>query len=127
MRASVRALLIAVSMVLILGCATSPTASSEVRVATSTQGAFDVGCPAALIEGELIADESSGTAIHNASGWTDVVWPFGFSARLVDQRSEVVDAAGSTVAKTGETVKLSGGMITGDGRWSTCGPPLERR
>lgn len=126
MRASIRALLIATTILLVVGCSEPPIASGQVRLATSARGAFDVGCPMALIEGELIADADAGTAIHGASGTPQVIWPFGFVVREADARVEVLDAGGSVVATTGETVKLGGGMITADHRWSTCGPPLER-
>jgi hypothetical protein len=107
-------------------CSPSSPRPGEIALATSRPGIFDNGCPAALIEGTLVADPGSGTAIQNGSGTIGVIWPSGFAARLASGSIEVLDGAGAVVARTGEHVALSGGMITADQRWSTCGPPLKR-
>jgi hypothetical protein len=73
-----------------------------------------------------VADLGSGTAIVVGAERTPVIWPFGYTARDASGTVEVVDDHGAVVARTGESVRLGGGGVTGDGRWSTCGPPLER-
>jgi hypothetical protein len=105
----------------VLACLQPSLADGEVRLATSAEGAFDVGCPAALIEGTLWPDDGSGTAIRNASGSTPVIWPFDYTAREAGGVIEVLDASGDVVARTGEMLSLGGGYITADDRWSTCG------
>ena len=96
-------------------------------LATSSPGAFVRGCPAALLEGLLVADAGSGTAVEVGLEKMPVVWPFGYTGhRTTDGGVEVRDVIGAVIARTGEHVSLSGGMITADGRWSTCGPPLAR-
>ena len=97
-----------------------------IALATSRAGLFNTGCPAARLDGTLVADPETGTAVDSRVGRKPVIWPFGFTARAAAGMVEVLDPAGKVVARTGERVGLSGGEITSDGRWSTCGPPLER-
>jgi hypothetical protein len=122
-RGSTRLSLIAAVILAALGACSSPDA---VTLATSRAGAFVSGCPAARIDGVLLIDEGAGTAIVAGEDLYGVIWPSGFSGHRSAGVIEVLDEDGHVVARTGESVALSGGMITGDRRWSTCGPPLER-
>lgn len=111
---------------ILTGCSAAPTQQGALALATSKAGMFDMGCPAARLDGTLVADAGSGTAVLVGDELKPVIWPFGFTARDDAGVIEVVDASGNVVARTGEVVALSGGEITSDGRWSTCGPPFER-
>ncbi len=100
--------------------------SSDNRVPLATSQPDVVGCPLARASGTLVTDAESGTAIVVGTERRPVIWPYGFSARKAASVVEVLDAEGDVVARTGESVGLSGGLITGDTRWTTCGPPVER-
>ena len=107
-------------------CLASPTPSQSgsVALATSSADAFAVGCPAGRIDGVLVTDDGSGTAVVAQGERHAVIWPYGYTARSTAGAVEVIGPDGDVVAHTGEPVGLAGGMITGDGRWSACGPPL---
>ena len=65
----------------------------------------------ALFTGRLVPSAESGLAVADASGQvTRVMWPFGYSARYVDERLELLDAGGSVVAVEGDTVQMGGGL-----------------
>ncbi|HXU84381.1 MAG TPA: hypothetical protein VN773_01115, partial [Verrucomicrobiae bacterium] len=49
-----------------------------VPLATSRAGLFDTSCPAALLEGTLIADPITGSAIAGQPKPIPIIWPFGF-------------------------------------------------
>jgi hypothetical protein len=97
----------------------------SMTLATSRAGMFTNGCPAARIDGVLLVDGGAGTAIVSGGERYGVVWPYGFSGHRSGDVVEVLDGSGRVVARTGETVALGGGIL-GEGRWFTCGPPLER-
>jgi hypothetical protein len=80
-----------------------------------------IGCPAALIEGVLVADAESGVALRDGEGLVEIViWPYGFSGRVGDPIA-VVDADGKIVARVGDRVRIGGGAIGPDGAWMACG------
>jgi hypothetical protein len=100
---------------------------ADAPLATSSPGRFLNGCPAARLDGLLVADARSGTAVEVGIERKPIIWPFGYSGhRTSSGVVEVRDLIGVVVARTGEDVALGGGEITNDGRWSTCGPPLDR-
>ena len=101
---------------------------ADVPLATSSPGRFLNGCPAARLDGLLVPDSGAGTAVEAGSERKPIIWPFGYTAhRTSSGVVEVRDLLGVVVARTGENLALGGGEITNDGRWSTCGPPLDRR
>ena len=111
--------------VMLAGCATSePVDPGLIPLATSRAGMFDSACPAALLEGMLIAHPATGSAIAGDPRPIPIIWPFGFRGRRTGVVLEILDRSGAIVARSGESIRLSGGEITGDGQWSTCGPPL---
>jgi len=64
---------------------------------------------AALIEGELIENQTWGLILRDSSGTERVVmWPSGYSGRR-NGRVELVDEDGVVVAQVGDRVRLEGG------------------
>lgn len=81
-------------------------------------------CPAALIDGRLIADLASGLAIQ-VDGELDspvatVRWPFGFTARVDPLGYALVDDVGATIAHVGDRLQVGGGFGAND-VWAACG------
>jgi hypothetical protein len=65
----------------------------------------------ALARGTLVPDPRSGLALATPTGERiPVMWPFGYSARLVDAVIELVDSSGNFVAREGDTVEMGGGF-----------------
>lgn len=76
-------------------------------------------CPAALLEGELLADDAGGLMVRHAEGFVmSVVWPDGYAVR----GGELLDPAGVVVAREGDVVSLGGGMNAADTAFVVCGP-----
>jgi hypothetical protein len=123
----VRAVLTAVLLaVAVLACGGStPATSGPSSIALRTQepvgSETPVGCPAAVIEGVLVADPGSGVALDDPAGFVrPVIWPHGYSGRPGTPIA-VVDADGNLIAQVGDRVRIGGGEITGDGAWLACG------
>jgi hypothetical protein len=75
-------------------------------------------CNEALGRGRLVADPRSGLAIAGGDGRSEpVMWPFGFSAALVDGRIFLVDQNGQAIAGEGDTVEFGGGLGLNDFFW----------
>ena len=65
--------------------------------------------------GQLIVDQTHGTAIHDGSDApVPVMWPLGFTGRRVGSEVEVVDPDGKVVATTGRTYNFRGGVTPED-------------
>jgi len=65
----------------------------------------------ALAQGTLVPDPRTGLALATPDGGrTPVMWPFGYSARLVDGEIELVDDSGEFVACEGDVVQMGGGF-----------------
>lgn len=81
-------------------------------------------CPAALLEGRLVADPASGLAIQAVDApdapIVTVVWPFGYTARVDTVGYALVDERGATIAHAGDLVGIGGGEPE-DGTWGACG------
>lgn len=76
-------------------------------------------CPAALLEGELLADDAGGLMVRHAEGFVmSVVWPDGYVVR----GGELLDPTGKVVAREGDVVSLGGGMNVADTAFVVCGP-----
>jgi hypothetical protein len=67
---------------------------------------------AALMEGTLV--EANGCLRieddHYADGWL-VLWPFGSDIRVADDRIEVINEDGNTVARVGDRLRAGGGAV----------------
>lgn len=95
-------------------------------VAVPTQAPVPAGtpaaCPAALIEGTLVADERWGMALAGTDGIRrKVLWPHGYTARREAGGLVLYDAGGSVVAREGDVVSIGGGETGSDGSWLACG------
>ena len=75
-----------------------------------------VGCPQALLEGELVADDEVGFVVEG----TVVVWPHGFVARDAERR-ELLDGSGRVMAREGDHVALGGGQSGVGSGFAVCG------
>jgi hypothetical protein len=87
-------------------------------------GATAQACPAALLEGELVADPVLGLAVMAPDGTVvPTLWPFGYEGRIGPDGIALVDLAGTQVARSGEVVRLGGSRAGFDppGMWVTCG------
>lgn len=64
----------------------------------------------ALARGTLVPDPRTGLGLANGAERTPVMWPFGYSARLVDGVIELVDGSARFVAREGDAVEVGGGF-----------------
>ena len=79
-------------------------------------------CPAALLEGELLADDQDAFLVRHEEGFViAVIWPDGYTVRDGDTR-ELVDPSGEVVAREGDLVALGGGMNLDESAFVVCGP-----
>jgi hypothetical protein len=78
-------------------------------------------CPAALLEGVLLADDADGFLVRHEEGFiTPVLWPDGYTVRDGDVR-ELLDADGRVVAREGDFVSAGGGMTGNNEAFQVCG------
>lgn len=104
------------------GCA-GPSPAGLIPVPTSEpSGIFGpTACPAALLEGELVADAEFGFVVDHADGFSSAVtWPHGFVARDAPRR-ELLDDSGRIVAREGDMVALGGGEGSAGPGFVVCG------
>lgn len=100
------------------------TASPDAETVILLTGDLEpVGCPAAVVEGELIPHVSAGSAIMVGDIVRRIRWPSGYSGRLAGDEVEILDQAGRVVARTGTHVRLGGGEIE-PGIWLACPDPV---
>jgi len=92
----------------------TPSTTSAVTpeaITLLTEAARPQACMDALAQGTLVPDPRSGLALATPAGErTPVMWPFGYSARLVDGQIELLDDSGEFVAREGDTVQAGGGF-----------------
>ena len=81
------------------------------------------GCMMALASGVLVADQRSGIALNAGDRIVTVVWPFGFSGRVVDGRLALVDDRGVITAWVGDRVEMGGGFLPPNETFHSCGAP----
>lgn len=77
-------------------------------------------CLTAVTGGTLTRHPSLGVVLAHEEGFTRVTWPAGWTAREAPEGFVLVDAAGETVAREGQVVRVGGGE-TAPGEWVTCG------
>ena len=93
----------------------------------AADSAMHGGCFLSFIEGELVTDPETGTAIIGRNGGnTDVrypvMWPAGWTGRQTwFSNVEVLDPRGEVVVRTGTRVHLMGGVPGGPtDAWLAC-------
>ena len=80
----------------------------------------------ALATGTLVPDTRSGLGIASADGFrTPVMWPFGYSAILVEEVIQLIDDEGNVVAVEGDVVSMGGGSGAG-GLFYACAGSVQR-
>jgi hypothetical protein len=84
---------------------------------------FDA-CEQALLAGELIASTQSGLAIRDADQVTEVLWPFGYSARRETTGLVLRDDTGKVVGHEGQRVQMSGGLGANN-VWIACAGTIQ--
>jgi hypothetical protein len=108
--------------VAVTACA-GPAPADLIPVPTSAPTGLigPTACPAALLEGELVADDEFGFVVAHADGFTSAVtWPHGFVARDALRR-ELLDDSGRVVAREGDLVALGGGEGSAGPGFVVCG------
>ncbi len=98
-----------------------------VALLTDAEDGMHGACFLSFIEGELVTDPVSGTAIIGRNGGSTeerlpVMWPLGWTGRrTLFSDVEVLDPTGRVVVRTGTRVHLMGGGYGPSGRpWLTC-------
>ncbi|HSI99887.1 MAG TPA: hypothetical protein VLA59_05835 [Patescibacteria group bacterium] len=112
---------LALLALVLAGCA-GPAPADLIPVPTSAPTGLigPTACPAALLEGELVADDQFGFVVAHADGFTSAVtWPHGYVARDAPRR-ELLDDSGRVVAREGDLVALGGGEGTAGPGFIVC-------
>ena len=108
-RVTVRA--VALAALIVAGC--SP---ASLRVAQQPASA----CMDALAIGTLVASNKSGLALQAPDGTlSEMLWPFGYSARRDAMGLALLDNTGKVVAREGDDVQMGGGS-DGNGIFEVC-------
>jgi hypothetical protein len=95
---------------LLVGCTVS------LRTAAAAVDACDLG----LGGGTLVASAQSGLALGSGTGRvTEVMWPFGYTARRGTSGIELIGQKGEVLAREGDFVQVGGGM-SNDGVFQVC-------
>lgn len=80
------------------------------------------GCPAALLPGVLVAQDSELAIREDTGGFVRPIrWPFGYGVRREPAGLVLTDPFGNEKAHEGDHVSLPGGEISSDGPWGVCG------
>ena len=106
--------------------AASPAPSpdvTEIQIFTEAQPAQ--ACMDALAMGRLVPDTRSGLGFAGPDGVSNpVMWPFGYTARLVDNEIELHDSEGAFVAREGDQIEMGGGSGA-NGLFFACGGSVQ--
>lgn len=101
---------------IVLGLALLAGCSAKLRTATTASQA----CDEALLTGRLVTSAQSGLAVQDPTGKvTEVVWPFGYSARQGVSGVDLLDERGVVVAREGDFVEITGGLDLNE-LWDAC-------
>jgi hypothetical protein len=114
-----------VALALLLGACQGPAAGSS-AVPDPSQSAAAVAteapCPAAVIEGVLVASDTWGLALGDSDLMIrQVIWPEGYTVSRRPPTTALLDASGTAVAWEGDRVRIGGGETGSDGAWNACG------
>ncbi|MFL5672527.1 MAG: hypothetical protein ACJ77C_10590 [Chloroflexota bacterium] len=82
-----------------------------------------VGCPLALLEGELVPDGVGGLAVRTpAGGVASVIWPDGVGIGHEGDELVLTNQLGLPIAHEGEFVSMAGGVPGESPTFDACGP-----
>ena len=82
-----------------------------------------MGCPTALLEGTLVADEHGGLAVQAVEGNViPVHWPDGVGVGTDGDHLALKNPLGSVIAREGEFVSMAGGVPGDTPEFAACGP-----
>ena len=91
------------------GSPSETTHGFQVPTQPGSPGSTPTSCMAALMEGELVENETWGLILRDSSGMDRVVvWPSGYSGRR-NGRVALLDQNGVVVAHAGDRLRLEGG------------------
>jgi len=99
-------------------------AACDATIAIETSGPPEPGflCPAALTSGEIVRDVEHGLVLLHPNGRRErILWPNGYSSRLVGTHAVLLDTNHKVAASEGDRVRLRGAALA-DGRWLVCPP-----
>jgi hypothetical protein len=103
-----------------------------VALLTDADDSMRGGCFLSFIEGELVSDRVTGTAIIGRNGGDaeqrfPVMWPAGWTGRRTLLAGvEVLNPTGVVMWRTGTRIHLSGGFPGTSGAWLACNELLPR-
>ena len=81
-----------------------------------------LGCPAALMEGDLVRQGSTLVVKTENGDPYSIQWPFGHALRADGDSLVVTDLFGAIKAREGDHVRLGGGMVGEDDvTFGVCG------
>ena len=97
----------------------APVLALSLALALPFGAAGCLGCPTALLSGDLVAHGEE-LAVGSRDGDVQAVkWPFGYGVRADGDRLVLTNILGAVEAREGDHVDLGGGMI--DDRFGVCG------
>lgn len=119
-------------LVAIAGCGPSASSASPLpaslgpeTVILLTAGRDGVGCPANVVEGQLVFESTAGSAII-VDGISKLIrWPYGYAGRRYATEVDILDQTGTVVARTGTRIRLGGGESE-TGTWLACPGPVTK-
>lgn len=113
-----------------IGCNAYNTSSSDLFFPVQKEPDPSYIYPAALAEGKLVLDNSN-LRLKPSWGKGDVwskgellVWPYGYSLRIMDKQIQVIDNDGQLVARVGDKIKVGGGEVPAEIVEEYIGQPL---
>ena len=84
--------------------------------------AASCSCPAALLPGVLVAQDSELSIKEDTGGFVRPIrWPFGYGVGREPDGLILTDILGNMKAREGDHVSLPGGEISSNGPWGVCG------
>lgn len=97
-----------------------PALALSLLLAVPIGAAGCVGCPPALLSGQLVAKDGELAVATGPGDIRLVKWPFEYSVSTDDGTLVLTRLLGGVVAREGDFVDLGGGMID-DERFAVCG------